>query len=113
MQDLPIDRLGPYPILQFAAALLVMGGLAIAVWRGIQDRKKNGNDPFSSDQRYFFDGPLGAAMVLLKEQKDLLQRIEEHQAKILGQAHEANHTLDDIREDVKDIKDEKFRGARR
>lgn len=73
MQDLPVDRLGPYPLLQFAAAILVIGGLAIAIWRGTKDRQK-----LAPEQRWFFDGPLAATMTLLRENREILRSIERH-----------------------------------
>lgn len=46
MPGLDQANLGPYPILQLAAAILVLMGVGIAVWRGLRDKDKSEeNDP--------------------------------------------------------------------
>jgi hypothetical protein len=59
MQDLGATSLGPYPILQLTAAILVLLGVGMAVWRGFRDKnqpKEDDGDP--PHVRWFFDGPL-------------------------------------------------------
>jgi hypothetical protein len=63
-------NLGPYPILQFAAAILVLVGVGLAVYRGFRDKSKalDANDPSS---RWFFDGPI---KVHLEQQAEIVQQ---------------------------------------
>lgn len=75
MQDLPVDKLlAPFYVLQWVAALLVVGGLALAVYRGTRDRRLG--EP-KAEQRYFFDGPLAEALKLLRDNRNHLGRIVE------------------------------------
>jgi hypothetical protein len=99
MSDLPVDRLGPYPILQLAAAILILSGLAFAVWRANRDRRGNQLE-IPGEQRYFFDGPLGVTLGMLRDIKNHQSRIVElneeaievvrHQTGVL---HEINNEL--------------------
>jgi len=95
MQDVPIDRLGPYPILQFAAAIVVLGGLALAIWRGTRDRK-SANSQMPEGTRWFFDGPLAMAINLMRDSKNHLSRIVEQNEHILEE-------LRGIKDEVKNL----------
>lgn len=46
-----LEALGPWPIVQFAAAGLIIFGVLKAMGRGEKDRKSNGND--NSTPRWF------------------------------------------------------------
>lgn len=95
MQDVPIDRLGPYPILQFAAAIVVLGGLALAIWRGTRDRR-SASSQLPEGTRWFFDGPLAMSINLMRDQKNHLDRIVEQNEHILSE-------LRGIRSDVQNL----------
>lgn len=95
MQDLPLDRLGPFPILQLAAALLVIGGLALAVWRGVKDRKSS-NPIIPDEQRWFFDGPLTHALNVMRDNRGYLERVVELNEEQLGELRDHQNLLRDI-----------------
>ena len=68
MQDLGFDKLGPFPLLQLMGAALVLAGLAAAVYRGTRDRKISADqEPMFGSARWYFDGPLNAALETLRD----------------------------------------------
>lgn len=108
MNDLPIDKLGPYPLLQLTAACIVLMGLALAVYRGTKDR----NAPAAqvqNEQRYFFDGPLGETLKLLRDARNILNEIKEHVAPLGEQARNTNKELGEIKDQIEALKDIKAR----
>src|SRR5690348_13790241 len=103
MNDVPLDKLGPYPVLQFAAAFLVIAGLAFAVYRGSRDRRSA--DPALNEQRYFFDGPMGEALKLLRDMRNLLNEIRAHVEPLGELGRNTNKELGEIKDKTEDIKD--------
>ena len=79
MNDLPVDKLGPYPLLQLAGAIVVLAALALAVYRGTRDRTP-ASPSIPNEQRYFFDGPMGEALKLLRDIRNIMNEIKEHVA---------------------------------
>ena len=68
MPELGSSQYGPFLVMQYGGVLLVLIGLAFAVYRGTRDRK------LSEDQiipqgaaRWYFDGPLNAALETLRD----------------------------------------------
>lgn len=78
--ELPLDKLGPYPLLQLAGAIVVLAALALAVYRGTRDRSPPAAAQIPNEQRYFFDGPMGEALKLLRDARNILNEIKEHVA---------------------------------
>jgi hypothetical protein len=99
MPDHQFDNLGPFPILQFAAALLVIGGLALAIWRGTRDRKSAG-ETLPQEARWFFDGPLAMAINILRDIKNHQDRIVEIQSSIPEENRKQTQLLHDIKEAI-------------
>jgi hypothetical protein len=106
MQDLGINQLGPYPILQGAGAVVVLMGLALAVYSGTRDRK------LSADQqevpgrvRWYFDGPLNAALETLRDIYRVMSSID-NQVETFGEQFRT-HTrlLEEIKQKLVEIKD--------
>lgn len=75
MIDQAVDRLGPYPILQFAAAIVVLGGLAYAVVRSQKDKGRT-VPPLDSIAfpQIFFQGPLVEGMKILGEVREEMRK---------------------------------------
>ena len=99
MQDVPVDRLGPYPILQLAAAIVVLGGLTLAIWRGTRDRKAQGPQ-LPEEARWFFDGPLAMAINILRDIKSHLSRIVEQNEEIKDELRKVTDGQHDIKNAV-------------
>lgn len=100
MQDLPADRLGPFPILQLAFAILIVGGLAFAIWRANRDRKtgeRGSQFSIPNEQLWFFNGPIVEAMNILKDVKNHLSRLVDLHEQKLDEQRETNNYLRDIR----------------
>jgi hypothetical protein len=98
--DIPVDRLGPYPILQLAAAILVLGGLAFAVWRASRDRRTGAMMVIPDEQRMFFDGPLATTINLLRDIRNHQERLVNLNEEVIevvrhqtGVLHEINNEL--------------------
>lgn len=103
MQEFGVDRLGPFPLLQFAAALIVVIGLALAILRGTLDRKKS-EQQFPLETRWFFDGPLNAALAILRDIRISLQRIEENTKPIAEELRNQTRELAEISNTLDDLK---------
>jgi hypothetical protein len=103
MHDLPVDRLGPYPILQLAAAILILGGLAFAVWRANRDRRANSPLDIPGEQRYFFDGPLGVTLGMLRDIKNHQSRIVELNEEVIEVVRNQTSVLHEINNELKFI----------
>lgn len=63
MLEANLDKLGQWPVLQFCAALLIVAGVAYAIFRGERDKAKSA-PPDLPEQRWFFDGPIAKALSL-------------------------------------------------
>lgn len=100
--EFPIDKLGPYPLLQIAAAIVVLAGLALAVYRGSRDRSLPRPAPPSipNEQRYFFDGPIGEALKLLRDIRNVQNEIKEHVEPLGELGRAGNKELGEIKDKV-------------
>lgn len=107
MNDLPIDKLGPYPLLQLTAAIVVLIGIAVAVYRGTKDRSsKSSSAPFlPTEQRYYFDGPVGEHLKLMRDARNLLNEIREHVEPLGELGRNTNRELGEISDKIDDLKE--------
>jgi hypothetical protein len=106
--DLPVDRLGPYPILQFAAAVMVVCALAFAIWRGTRDRRP-ASPPVPPEQRVFLDGPIGAILGLLRDIREASRRAELHVEPLGEELRNQTRELREIRNQIDDLRNLKRR----
>jgi hypothetical protein len=110
MQDLPVDRLGPYPILQLAAAILILGGLAFAIWRASRDRRSIAT-VIPDEQRWFFDGPLATSINILRDIKNHQARLVELNEESIEVVRHQTGVLHEINNELKFIsRTRKFEG---
>lgn len=110
MNELPIDKLGPYPLLQLAAAIVVLAGVALAVYRGTKDRTTPRAGPhIPNEQRYFFDGPIGEGLKLLRDCRNILNEVKEHVEPLGELGRNANRDLGEIKDKIDDLKEIKSR----
>jgi hypothetical protein len=111
MPDLGIDKLGPFPILQIVGAIIILAGLALAVYRGTRDRRLSMDQmPIPSNTRWYFDGPLNAALETLHDQYKVLCSIDNEVEKFGEEFRIHRRLLEDIRQKLVEIKDQ---GGRR
>ena len=108
MNELPFDKLGPYPVLQLAAAVIVLIALAIAVYRGSRDRH-TASPPASFEQRYFFDGPIGEALKLLRDIRNIHNEIKAHVEPLGELTRNTNRELGEIKDEIQSLKEIKSR----
>jgi hypothetical protein len=111
MHEVPIDNLGPYPLLQLAAAVLVLGLLAVAVYRGTRDRG-SGAPQVPAEQRWFFDGPLATAINLLRDIKNHLSRIVEIATPLPEEMRKQTKLLEEIKEEIEQLPSARRRRGR-
>lgn len=112
MNELPIDKLGPYPLLQLTAAIVVLIGIAVAVYRGTRDRApKSPPLSISNEQRYYFDGPVGEHLKLMRDTRNLLNEIKEHVEPLGELGRNNNRELGEISHKIDDLKE--IKSARR
>lgn len=110
MNDLPIDKLGPYPILQFFVGVVIAGAVAFAVYRGTRDRGSSAAPlGLPGEQRYFFDGPIGEALKLMRDSRNLLNEIRSHVEPLGELARNTNRELGEIKDELARLKDAKRR----
>ena len=105
MPDLGFDRLGPFPLLQLVAAVVILVGLAAAVYRGTRDRRLSvDQEPMPGRNRWYFDGPLNAALETLRDQYKVLCSIDRH-VETFGEIFR-NHSrlLEEIKAELHEIK---------
>ena len=77
MQDLGLDKLGAFPLLQIAGAIVVLAGLAAAVYRGTRDRKLSADqESLPGMARWYFDGPLKAALDTMRDTYRVMSSID-------------------------------------
>ena len=111
MLDQGINALGPFPILQTAGAILVLSVLALAVYKGSRDRRISMDQmPIPSNTRWYFDGPLNAALETLHDQYKVLCSIDNEVEKFGEEFRIHRRLLEDIRQKLVEIKDQ---GGRR
>ncbi len=112
----PIDKLGNFPIVQFAVAIMVVAFGAAMMWRAFT---KSGNNPPASpapaqqqipEQRWYFEGPIAEAFKQLAlivqnlqrqiERVDALIKIAEAQHEV---AEKTNKNLEEIERTLRDM----------
>ena len=104
MQDLGIDKLGPFPLLQLVAAIVVLAGLAAAVYRGTRDRKLSADqESMPGGVRWYFDGPMNAALETLRDIYRVMCSID-GQVETFGEMFR-NHTrlLEEIKAELHEL----------
>jgi hypothetical protein len=106
MNDLPVDKLGPYPLLQLAGAIVVLAALALAVYRGTRDRTAASPTSVPNEQRYFFDGPMGEALKLLRDLRNISNEIKEHVAPLGELGRNTVKELGEIKDEAQAARDE-------
>lgn len=111
MPDLGLDKLGPFPLLQLAAALAVLAGVVFAVYRGTRDRRLSADQeyPPPSGFRWYFDGPLNAALESLHEQYKVLCSIDNEVEKFGEEFRIQTRLLGEIKLVLSEIKEQGVR----
>ena len=63
MLEIGLDKLGQWPILQFAAAILMFWAIGYVIVRGLRDKNVEPTHPREvHEQRWYFDGPVIQAL---------------------------------------------------
>ena len=105
MPDLGIDKLGPFPILQIVGAIIILAGLALAVYRGTRDRRLSIDQlPVPSSTRWYFDGPLKASLDTLHDQYKVLCSIDNTVEKFGEEFRNHTRLLEEIRDELRDAR---------
>lgn len=105
MNDVPLDKLGPYPLLQLAAAIVVLMGLTFAIYRGTRDRGGSGAPIIPPEQRWFFDGPLSIAVNLLRDCRNHLERIVERLDDVPEELRKQTELIREIKAEIERRRD--------
>ena len=104
MQDLGIDKLGAFPLLQIAAAIVVLSGLAAAVYRGTRDRKLSADQESSPGMaRWYFDGPLKATLDTLRDSYRVLCSIDRQVDTFGEQLRTHARLLEEIKNELHEV----------
>src|ERR1035437_10417053 len=107
MPDMGIDKLSPFPILQIVGAIIVLAGLALAVYRGTRDRRLSIDQlPVPSSTRWYFDGPLKASLDTLHDQYKVLCSIDNTVEKFGEEFRNHTRLLEEIRNELSEIRDQ-------
>lgn len=97
-----IEALNHWPILQFAAAVLVLMGAAYAMLRGLKDRGRAGV-ALPSEQHWFFDGPLVEALRYLRENTKQSEMILAELRPMGETLRSQSRTLDEIKRTLDEL----------
>lgn len=103
--DIPVDRLGPFPLLQLAAGIAVLIGMVAAIYLGLKRFNRTEAEPrIVPEQRFFMDGPLANALSSLRE----LATAESRSAKAIEPLAEIGRlvvrSLDEIRDELRELR---------
>lgn len=101
--ELPLDKLGPYPLLQLAGAIVVLAALALAVYRGTRDRRGPDSPQIPNEQRWFFDGPLATAVTLLRDIRNHLGRLVDITETMPEEQRKQTELLKQIHDKIDDL----------
>lgn len=110
MQELGISSFGPSPLLQIAGAVLGIALLAGAVYKGTRDKKLSADqEPMPGLSRWYFDGPLNAALETLRDSYRVLHSIDNNLETLSEKFRTHARNVEEIKDTVKAIKDSKNR----
>ena len=105
MPDLGNNQYGPFLVMQYAGVLLVLIGLAFAVYRGTRDRRLSIDQlPIPSSTRWYFDGPLKASLDSLHDQYKVLCSIDNTVEKFGEEFRNHTRLLEEIRNELRDAR---------
>ena len=105
MPDLGSSQYGPFLVMQYAGVLLVLIGLAFAVYRGTRDRRLSIDQlPIPSSTRWYFDGPLKASLDSLHDQYKVLCSIDNTVEKFGEEFRNHTRLLEEIRNELRDAR---------
>jgi hypothetical protein len=91
--------------MQYAGVLLVLIGLAFAVYRGTRDRRLSIDQlPIPSSTRWYFDGPLKASLDSLHDQYKVLCSIDNTVEKFGEEFRNHTRLLEEIRNELRDAR---------
>ena len=106
MLDPATNQFGPFLIMQYGGVFLVLVGLAVAVYRGTRDRKVSADqETLPGGVRWYFDGPLNAALQSLRDSYRVLSSIDGHVAPIGEEMRRQTELLRELRAEIITIKD--------
>jgi|ERR1039458_1896039 hypothetical protein len=105
MLDQGIEKLGPFPILQISGAILVLAALAIAIYKGSRDRRiSSDQQPQTPINRWYFDGPLNAALETLRDIYRVMSNID-GQVDTFGELfRNQTHEIQELKAEVRELK---------
>jgi hypothetical protein len=105
MPDLGNNQYGPFLVILHAGVLLVLIGLAFAVYRGTRDRRLSIDQlPIPSSTRWYFDGPLKASLDSLHDQYKVLCSIDNTVEKFGEEFRNHTRLLEEIRNELRDAR---------
>jgi hypothetical protein len=99
-------QFGPYLLMQYFGGLLVLVGLALAIYRGTRDRKLSPDQEATPGAfRWYFDGPLNAALQTMRDNYRVLCSIDSHVSPIGEEMRRQTELLREIKTELIAIKD--------
>ena len=106
MLDQATSQFGPFIIMQYGGVLLVLVGLAVAVYRGTRDRKTSiDQEMMPGGVHWYFDGPLNAALQTLHDISRLLTSIDSDVSQIGEEMRRQTELLREVRSELVAVKD--------
>src|ERR1019366_876724 len=111
MPDLGSSQYGPFLVMQYGGVLLVLIGLAFAVYRGARDRRLSMDQESSPGMaRWYFDGPLKATLDTLRDSYRVLCSIDGQVDTFGEQLRTHTRLLEEIKNELHELN---ARGRRR
>ncbi len=105
MPDLGSSQYGPFLIMQYGGVLLVLIGLAFAVYRGARDRRLSADQESAPGMaRWYFDGPLKAALDTLRDTYRVMSSIDGQVDTFGEQFRNQTRELQEIKAEIHELK---------
>lgn len=101
--DIPLDKLGAFPILQLAAAIMIVAFGGVMMWRALVAKSSaQSPTPAAPEQRWYFEGPIAEAFKQMARTNQHLERIGEYLKKSNELAEKRGEQLEDVVRELRD-----------
>lgn len=101
MLDPGNSQYGPFIIMQYGGVLLVLIGLAFAVYRANRDRKLSADQEIlPGGVRWYFDGPLNAALQTMRDTYKVMCSIDRHVETFGEEFRNHSRLLEDVKNEL-------------
>jgi hypothetical protein len=99
--DIPIDKLGNFPIVQFAVAIMVVTFGGLMMWRAF--KAPPAPPPSAPEQRWYFEGPIAELFKQFATANKHLERNVERAERLIEVAEKQCEHMEEITRAMRDL----------